>query len=166
MKSDNDITSLKKLHWWKYVTCNRVRSSYEVILQRKMVLSSKFYILSRVLDYVQCPMQMIGQLHKLLHDLKNNSRKENLFIYSVSVFSCYLSLPIHIILPYLMLKGHRLLNLLHLRRYNPSLFLTERHGMLLWLLSQCLYQVVMPLWVYAFLPKSEHTKVLLKLDYY
>ena len=51
-----------------------------------MVLSSKFYILYRVLDYVQYPMQKIGQLHKLQHDLKNNSRKENLFIYTVFFF--------------------------------------------------------------------------------
>lgn len=117
--------------------CNKVRNSYEVILQGKMVLSSKFYILYRVLDYVQYPMQKIGQLHKLQHDLKNNSRKENLFIYTV-FFSSYLSLPIHIILPCLMLKDHRLLNLRHLRHYNPSLVLIERREMLLWLLSQCL----------------------------
>ena len=66
--------------------CNKVRGSYEVILQRKMVLSSKFYILSRILDYVQYPMEKIGQLHKLLHDLINISRKRNLFIFAVYFF--------------------------------------------------------------------------------
>ena len=51
-----------------------------------MVPSSKFYILSRVLDYGQYQMQKIGQLHKLLQDLKNNSRKESLSIYTISIF--------------------------------------------------------------------------------